>query len=294
MTGGRSFAAALLVCLGFTGPASAGTDPVKRGEYLTAAGGCVSCHTDFKAKGKRFAGGAAIRTPFGEFYGPNITPHRQYGIGAWTDAEFIAALRDGIAPDGTHYFPSFPYPSFTGITDRDMLAIKAYLFSLAPVATASRPHAVRFPFGWRFPVTFWKWLYFKSGSRRADPARTASGRRGAYLVLSLAHCGECHTPRDALGGPRVENFLGGAALGPKGDEAPNITPHPKFGIGRWSDDEIATYLKLGMDPDGDFATAPMADVIEHTTSRLTDSDIAAIIVYLRSVAPVGRGPGAGG
>ena len=258
-----------------------------RGEYLTAAGGCVSCHTDFKAKGKRFAGGAAIRTPFGIFYGPNITPDRKYGIGAWSDADFIAALRDGIAPDGSHYFPAFPYPSFTGITDRDALAIKAYLFSLAPVALADRPHALRFPFGWRFPVTFWKWLYFERGPMRRDPVRTAKWSRGAYLVRSLAHCGECHTPRDAFGGPRAERFLGGAARGPEGDAIPNITPHPKSGIGGWSDDEITTYLKLGMDPEGDFATAPMADVIEHTTSRLKAADIAAIIVYLRSVGAMG-------
>jgi len=148
-------------------PAVAEEDAVSRGEYLVRAGGCFSCHT--VAGGEKLAGGRPLATPFGTFYSPNITPDPETGIGRWTDAQFLRALREGVRPDGANYFPVFPYPSFTGITDGDALAIKAYLFSLPPVHRENRPHDVAFPFSWRFLQTGWKLLFFTPGPFQAAP-----------------------------------------------------------------------------------------------------------------------------
>jgi hypothetical protein len=148
----------------------------------------------YRRRRQSLAGGRAIATPFGSFYSPNITPDPETGIGRWTDAEFLKALREGLRPDGANYFPVFPYPSFTRITDNDALAIKTYLFSLPPVRQDNRPHDVRFPFSWRFLQTGWKLLFFTPGPFELAPERSAAYNRGAYLVTALAHCGECHTP----------------------------------------------------------------------------------------------------
>ncbi len=261
---------------------------IERGAYLAAAGGCVSCHTDFDARAERFSGGAALKTPFGNFYAPNITPHREHGIGLWSEADFVRAMRHGVAPDGSHYFPAFPYPTFTRIADRDLAAMYAYFMSLAPVARPDRPHDIRFPFNWRPLQAVWKWLFFAPGPFAADPAQDGAWNRGAYLVTALAHCGECHTPRNLLGAVEASMPLAGAADGPEGEAAPNITPDERTGIGRWSAEDIETYLGQGMDPDGDFAGSLMADVIEHGTSRLTPEDLAAIAAYLKSIAPIGN------
>lgn len=278
-------AAAALVVLAALGPgASAGE--VERGRYLVAAGGCLGCHTDTKAKGPAFAGGGALKTPFGAFYAPNITPHDRHGIGGWSRADFVRAMRRGVAPDGSNYFPVFPYTSFTGVSDADLSAMYAYLMSRAPVDRADRPHQVGFPFVWRFLQTFWKWLFFEPGPFEPDPGRPAAWNRGAYLVQALAHCGECHTPRNRLGALDRGNWLAGTADGPDGEAVPNITPDRKTGLGAWSDDDIATYLSIGMDPEGDFAGSLMAEVIEHGTGKLSKVDITAIVAYLRALTPI--------
>ena len=266
--------------------ANADEQAVARGKYLTFAGGCISCHTDRKAKGPLLAGGAALKTPFGVFYAPNITPHPEHGIGRWSDRDFIRALRDGIRPDGAHYFPVFPYTSYTNVTDRDLLDLKAYLFSLKSVDRPNRPHEIDFPFGWRFLQTFWKWLNFDRGPERPDPNRSASWNRGAYLVNALGHCGECHTPRAAHGGLERHMWMAGTADGPEGELVPNITPDNETGIGGWSPDDIASYLQTGLDPEGDFAGSLMADVIEDNTGNLTEKDIAAVVEYLKSLPPI--------
>lgn len=288
---GRPFAAALFLCVGlyFTQFGSAGAaspETVKRGAYIFAAAGCVGCHTDVKNKGPVLAGGRALKTPFGTFYGPNITPDPKFGIGKWSDADFIRALRQGLSPSGQHYFPAFPYPAFTRMTDADMLALKAYIFTLPAVSRPSRPHDIAAPFKWRFLQRFWKWLFFTPGVWQPDPAREAQWNRGAYLVRALVHCGECHTPRNALGGLDRELRFAGNDDGPDGDAAPNITPDPETGIGRWSAEEIADYLETGGDPTGDYAGAAMAEVIENSTGRLNGSDRDAIVVYLRSLKPI--------
>ncbi len=292
-TGAAGLAAALrpvLVALTLLVPAAAVSEPrpddAARGRYLVAAGGCLTCHTDRAANGPPFAGGARLATPFGDFYPPNITPHPRHGIGAWSEADFARAMRDGVAPDGAHYFPAFPYTSYTLVRDVDLAAMYAFLMSLPPVDRRNRPHEIRFPFGWRFLQTFWKLLFFEPGPFGSDPDRSAEWNRGAYLVRALAHCGECHTPRNALGAVMGERRLAGAADGPEGEAVPNITPHDETGIGAWSAEDLATYLSIGMDPDGDFAGSLMADVIAHGTGALAAADLAAIAVYLRSLPPI--------
>jgi len=255
----------------------------KHGAYLAKAAGCVGCHTEVKKDATPFAGGRALKTPFGVFYGPNITPHPSAGLGRWSEADFVRALRLGLRPDGEHYFPAFPYPSFTRITDSDLRDLWAYLRTLPPSARANRDHELRFPFGWRFLVTFWKWLFFSPGPFSADLARTPLLQRGAYLVEALGHCGECHTARNFLGGPKRDRALAGAAKGPEGDRIANLTPAK---LKKWSDGELKSFLQTGLTPDGDVAAETMGEVIRNTTAELTASDLAAVIAYLRALPAI--------
>ena len=272
-----------LACIG----SAAAQDAVQRGEYLVHAGGCVSCHT--VPGGLPFAGGRALATPFGTFYSPNITPDAETGIGRWTDAQFLRALREGRRPDGASYFPVFPYPSFTNISDADVLAIKAYLFSLKPVRQTNRAHDVALPFSWRFLQTGWRLLFFREGPYRTDPSHDATYNRGAYLVTALAHCGECHTPRNMLGAVKPSLTLAGTPDGPDGQAVPNITPDRATGIGDWDSDDIVTLLKTGRTPEESAVKGAMREAVQDGLRFLTDADLQAIAVYLRSQKPVTSG-----
>ena len=267
-----------------SGAVRAADDPVARGAYLVHAGGCISCHT--RPGGAPFAGGRALNTPFGTFYSPNITPDRETGIGGWSDADFGRALREGIGPDGRHYFPVFPYPSFTGISDDDARAIKAYLLSVPAVHQPDREHDVSFPFSWRFLQVGWRLLFFDKGPFRPDPAKSTAYNRGAYLVTALAHCGECHTPRNFLGAVDGDRALSGTADGPEGQLVPNITPDPKTGIGDWDKDDIARLLKTGESPEHSKVKGAMREVVEDGLKYLDDDDRLAIAEYLLAQKPV--------
>jgi mono/diheme cytochrome c family protein len=283
----RSIAAAFaLTLLTRVVPAAADEDAVMHGEYLVRAGGCFSCHT--AAGGQKLAGGRALATPFGTFYSPNITPDPQTGIGRWTDAQFVRALREGVRPDGANYFPVFPYPSFTGITDDDALAIKAYLFSRPPVRQQNRPHDVAFPFSKRFLQTGWKLLFFTPGPFEPAPERSAAYNRGAYLVSALAHCGECHTPRNFLGAMRSGQWLAGTPDGPDGRLVPNITPDPGSGIGKWEKEDVVELLKTGATPEQSKVKGAMREVIEDGLKYLSDGDLEAIADYLFAQPPIVR------
>lgn len=288
----RAAAAALCLCLwpiAVLAPALAqNNNVIAQGKVLFAVGGCANCHTDSKRKGPLAAGGAALKTPFGDFYAPNITPDKKHGIGTWSDADFIRAMRDGIAPDGSHYFPVFPYTSFTNMTDADMTALKAYIFTLTPVAQADRPHDVGFPFNLRFGQIFWKWLFFDRGPYRPDNTKSTEWNRGAYLSRAVAHCGECHTPRNFLGGLDSSRWFTGAeeGEGPEGEGVPNIRSDDGTGIRAWSKEQIETYLESGEDPEGDYAGSLMFDVIDKGTDQLSAADRAAIVTYLKSLPPV--------
>ncbi|MEX2644168.1 MAG: c-type cytochrome [Acetobacterales bacterium] len=257
-------------------------DAVARGEYVFHAAGCESCHTDRKGGGASLAGGRALETPFGTFYAPNITPHPEYGIGRWTVEDLIAALHRGVSPGGAHFFPAFPYPSYTQMSEADIRDLWAWLQTVEPADTPNRAHDVPPPFGWRFLAGGWKWMFFEPGRFEPDPGKSAQWNRGAYLVRALAHCGECHTPRNFLGGRKDDYHLAGNPHGAGNEPVPNITPHDS-GIAGWSEDDIATYLDFGMTPDGDFAGGAMAEVIEHGTGNLSDDDRAAIAAYLKDI-----------
>ncbi len=282
MRAATAAAGALLWCAAAASAWAQGADPVDRGAYIFAAAGCASCHTDRAGGGAPLAGGRALKTPFGVFYAPNITPHPEHGIGRWSEADMVRALHEGQAPDGSHYFPSFPYASYTGLRDADIRDMWAYMQTVPAAATPNRPHELSPPFSWRFLVGGWKLLFFKPERFAEDPAQSEAWSRGAYLVRAVTHCGECHTPRNALGGSRTEWYLAGSPDGADNEAVPNITPH-ESGIAEWSADDIATYLDFGMDPGGDFAGGAMGEVIEHATAKLTDEDRAAIAEYLISI-----------
>ena len=274
------------VALAFSAPPALAQGDAARGEGVFRAGNCTSCHTDLKNKGPLLAGGRALATPFGVFYGPNITPDPTHGIGRWTDADFIRAMRQGVSPRGEHYFPVFPYTAFTGLSEQDLLDLKAYLFMLPPVARANEPHEVPFPFNLRLGAMVWKWLYFREGPLRDDPARDAAWNRGRYLVEAAGHCAECHTQRDPLGGLKRAAWMAGSTDGAEGKSAPNITPDRETGIGGWSVADLAYFLANGTQPDGDVAGGLMAEVIEHGTGRLSDADRRAMVAYLQSLPAI--------
>jgi mono/diheme cytochrome c family protein len=270
-----------------TAPAAIAAEPdeIARGAYLANAADCVACHTDSAHSGQPYAGGRALATPFGTFYSPNITPDPETGIGRWTEVQFLRALREGVRPDGSNCFPVFPYPSFTKITDDDARAIKAYLFAQPPVRQSNRAHDVAFPFSWRLLQSGWKLLFFTPGPFRPAPERGQAYNRGAYLVTALAHCGECHTPRNWFGATEPSRFLAGTPDGPDGKKVPNITPDRKTGIGDWSEDDIVTLLATGQTPDYNFVGGAMAEVVR-TTARLTEEDRRAIALYLKSLPAI--------
>jgi len=264
----------------FAGHAFAQGDP-KRGLYVSKAAGCLGCHTEAKQGAQPYAGGRELKTPFGTFYGPNITPHPQAGIGRWSEQDFVAAMRRGVRPDGAHYYPAFPYPSFTQISDQDLRDLWAYLRSLPQSSRESRAHELGLPFRWRWLVWGWKQLFFTPGAFRPDAARSESVNRGAYLTNALGHCGECHTPRNFLGGPKKNRHLAGAKVGEA--TATNLTPTR---LKKFSDDYLREVLQTGLTPEGDILSEAMGEVVQNTTSQLTRQDLDALIAYLRSLPPL--------
>lgn len=260
-------------------PLAAAQGDAKRGAYLAKAGGCVECHTEAREGATPYAGGRALQTPFGTFYGPNITPDPEAGIGRWSEADFIRALRHGERPDGASYYPAFPYPSFTKINDADLRDLWAYLRTLPPSKAASRPHQLGLLYRARWTLPLWKRLFFVPGPFIPDPQQSAAVNRGAYLVQALGHCSECHTPRNFLGGPKRGRFLAGGKV-EDGKAAPNLTPTR---LKQWNDAELADVLSSGLLPDGDVLGETMAEVVRNTTSQLTKEDLQALIAYLRSL-----------
>jgi mono/diheme cytochrome c family protein len=256
---------------------------VERGQYLVYAGGCVSCHTEDVDDAVPLAGGRAMESPFGTFYSPNITPDTGTGIGSWSDDDFVDAFWEGVSPQGEHYFPAFPYTAYTGVSREDLLAMKAYLFSLEPVQKESKEHELAWYMSTRLAAGAWKELNFDGARFVPDAAQDEQWNRGAYLVRHLGHCGECHTPRSNLGVLQADQEMAGSELGD--ESVPNITQHRVDGIGRWSTSDIEYYLDIGMLPDGDFSGGSMSEVIEDNTSKLSREDRLAIAAYIKSVPP---------
>lgn len=265
-------------------PASA-----ERGRVVFEATGGCTCHTNYPGEGQsapELAGGRALETPFGVFYSTNITPDVETGLGRWSDEDFIRAMREGLSPEGEHYFPVFPYPSFAGLHDQDLIDLKAYLDSRPAIRRANQAPGAPFPFSWRATVAGWKWLNFENARIEPVASQSAEWNRGNYLVHAAAHCGECHSPRTLSGGLDRSLWLAGSRDGPEGELAPNITPDDATGIGRWSKNDLVWYLETGFKPDGDDTQGLMAEVIEHGYSKMSAEDLRAIAVYLQSIDPI--------
>jgi mono/diheme cytochrome c family protein len=264
-----------------------GAGSAARGEYVFHAAGCASCHSQEDEKGPPLAGGLALKTPYGTFYTPNITPDPVHGIGKWSEADFRRAMKEGVAPDGRDYYPAFPYTSYTGMSDQDVGDLFAYLKTQSPSDLASKPHELDFPYSWRFAMGGWKLMFFKPGRSLVQPGQAQDVARGAYLVGSLTHCGECHTPRNFLGALDYDRWLSGAEKAATGtDSVPNITPDAKTGIGDWTEDNIVDLLTDGSTPDGDRVGGEMVNTVRNSTSQMTDEDRKAIARYLKTVKSI--------
>jgi mono/diheme cytochrome c family protein len=265
----------------------ASTDVITRGEYLARAGDCVACHT--APGGREFAGGRAMPTPFGNLWVPNITPDDQHGIGRWTAEDFYQMMHTGRRQDGTLLYPAMPFASYTKVTRADSDAIYAYLMSVAPVAQPNRPHELRFPFNNRELLVGWRALYFREGEFAPDAKQSAEWNRGAYLVQGLAHCAMCHTPINALGGSSESKAFEGGTIPNQNWYAPSLTSNREAGLGEWSIDEIVDLLQAGTSHRG-AVYGPMAEVVYDSLQYLTDADVRAMAVYLKSLAPAGEPP----
>lgn len=249
------------------------------GEQVFHAGGCASCHGD------DLAGGHEMRTPFGTFRVPNITPHLTAGIGDWSLAEFADAMLAGVSPEGRHYYPAFPYTSYTRMSGADVANLKAYLDGFAPVENDIAGPELGFPWNLRRGIGLWKMRYFDD-SWFVEGGDGEAFERGRYLVEALGHCGECHTPRGALGGFDRSAWLAGAPSPDGEGRVPDITPQGEP-LADWSEKDIAYYLESGFTPDFDTVGGSMVKVQENF-ARLSDEDRAAVAAYLKALPPARR------
>lgn len=272
--------------------AEAPTDPVvAQGLYLAQAGNCVSCHT--REGGEPFAGGVAFVTDFGTIYSTNITPDTSAGIGDWTEEQFVRAMREGVAADGTHLYPAFPYTDFAKVTDADLKSIWAYLKTLKPSAQQSPANEMGFPFNQRSLMAVWNSLFFDGAQFKPAEGKSAEWNRGAYLVEGLGHCGACHTPRNFLGAEDDSRALSGGTYLDKVDggqvrpwSAVNLTSADD-GLKAWTRDDLIAYMKTGhSNRAGTYG--PMNEVISNSLRHLTDADIAAMATYIKDLAPIDR------
>ena len=265
---------------------------LSNGETLFWAGGCASCHATPGAKDDerlQMVGGVGLKTPFGTFRAPNISPDPDYGIGTWTTLDFVNAMVKGLAPDGRHYYPAFPYPYYQHMRFEDLIDLKAFLDTLPATQNQVADHELKFPFTFRRGLGLWKQLYLDDATPQPESDEMAPAQRGRYLVQGPGHCGACHTPRDAFGGAITDRFLAGAeSLELSGESTedqqgriPNITPH-KDGIGDWSEKDIAYALESGFDPDFDSFGGSMVEVQENM-AKLSAEDRMAIAAYLKSI-----------
>ena len=248
----------------------------QRGAYILRLAGCVSCHTNKKENGAFLAGGPPIKTSFGTFHAPNITPHLEEGIGKWSRADFFTALTKGTSPSGAHYYPAFPYDFYTRMKDRDITDLWAALQQVKPAPSANGKTELVFPFSQRALLKPWRRLFFHS---RAMPSLE---ERGAYLVEGPGHCGACHTPRNPLGALKHDETLAGAYV--NGERIPPLTAEALRQNG-WNIEDIVFALETGITPEGDVLGGSMGEVVNEATSHLTRNDLEAIATYLLTITP---------
>ena len=270
------------------GPSPTVADPIKRGEYLARAGDCIACHT--KPGEKLFAGGRPMPTPFGTLYSPNITPDKETGIGQWSADEFYSMMHTGRSRDGALLYPAMPFGAYTKVTRADSDAIFAYLKSVPSVRQANRPHELRFPYNNRQLLIGWRTLYFHEGEYQPDPTRSVEWNRGAYLVDGLGHCSMCHTAINALGGSSESKAFEGGLIPMQDWYAPSLTSNKEAGLGDWSISDIADLLQKGVSRRG-AVYGPMAEVVYDSLQYLSDDDVRAMAVYLKSLPQHGGADG---
>jgi mono/diheme cytochrome c family protein len=255
--------------------------PVERGAYLAKAADCMVCHTT--QGGKEYAGGLGFKLPFGTLYSTNITPDKATGIGNYSDQDFLNAVHRGVRRDGARLYPAMPYTSYTYITDADALAIKAYLFSLPPVRAEAPANTLAFPFNQRWAMAFWSELFNPDTRFEPDISKSPEWNRGAYLAEALAHCGECHTPRNfAFALNNRKKFAGAVTAGWR---AFNISSDKATGVGGWRDDDLISYLSIGHAAGHGTASGPMGEAVDHSFGQMAPEDIRAVVAYLRTVPP---------
>ena len=255
---------------------------VERGAYLARAADCEACHTT--QDGKPYAGGLPFKLPFGTLHSTNITPDKETGIGNYSDQDFLNAVHRGIRHDGARLYPAMPFASYTYMTDDDALAIKAYLFSLPPVRAPAPENTLSFPFNQRWALTFWSAVFNRDSRFAPDTSKSPEWNRGAYLSEALAHCGECHTPRNlAFALDNRRKFVGAVAAGWR---AYNITSDKATGIGAWADDDLVSYLAIGHANGHGTASGPMGEAIDRSFNYMVGEDIRAVVAYLRTVPPI--------
>jgi mono/diheme cytochrome c family protein len=253
---------------------------VERGAALAAVGNCVTCHT--AAGGKAFAGGYPLRTPFGTVHGSNITPDPNTGIGRWSEADFARAMREGVSPEGHHYYPAFPYDYFTRLGDDDIAALYAFVMTREPVRNTLPANAMLVP---RFAVSIWKRMYFDRAPFKPDPARGPQWNRGAYLAESLAHCSACHTPRNKLGAEERDRYLSGGDV--DGWHAPALNESSPSPV-PWNEEALAAYLRTGLVDAHAIAAGPMEEVVMNLAHAPRD-DLRALAAYIASYEARGKG-----
>ncbi len=293
----KVFLFSISICFAAPAPALTG-DELSEGAYLVRAAGCTDCHS--VSQDERFAGGLELGSPFGTFRTPNITPDVKTGIGSWTFENFKKALREGVSPDGQLYYPTFPYRSYTRITDSDLRKMWDYLRSVPAIEKRNLSHSISFPFDQRWLLYFWQAVFFRApmgnasedllqaqGAFRPDVLKSKVWNRGAYLVEGLFHCAECHTPRDPLGGLTTSLWMSGSDIAIGGRMPPNITPDVRTGRGTWRRGDWLRFLSSGVNREGKSPAGEMADVIQNT-SALSSEDLVAMTEYLMSLEPVSR------
>ena len=252
---------------------------IEKGAYLARAADCMVCHT--RQDGPQYAGGLGFKLPFGTLYSTNITPDKETGIGNYSDEDFLNAVHRGTRRDGARLYPAMPFTSYTYISDADALAIKAYLFSLAPVRAAAPANTLMFPFNQRWAMNFWSALFNPDTRFEPDSSKSSEWNRGAYLAEALAHCGECHTPRNLAFALNNRTKFAGAVTA--GWRAFNISADKTTGVGAWSDEDLVSYLSTGHAIGHGTASGPMGEAVDQSFSQLARDDIRAVVAYLRTV-----------
>jgi mono/diheme cytochrome c family protein len=264
------------------GAPAATPEQVARGAYLARAGNCAACHTD--RGGAAYAGGKGIQTPFGTIYASNLTPDAKTGIGNWTAPLFWRALHNGRSADGRLLYPAFPYPNFTEITRADSDALFAFLRTQVPVAQPNRAHALGFPYDLQAALAVWRALFFTPGVYAPVAGQSVQWNRGAYLVRALGHCSACHSPRNRFGATSESLELSGGLIPMQNWYAPSLASTAEAGVADWPSQDVAALFKTGIAPRG-AAMGPMAEVVFRSTQYLSDADVAAMTVFLKSLPP---------